>query len=174
MDYALEKRFKIFGIVSDIFPCNSHQPFLSNLNVHTIAKCRPHSNHGSGGAAMVSSRFAANAALDGCSITYRPVMRPIEEAEPVELVSYIMTGQTPRLSREAYDRLHADAECRAGPPPPLLHSRAAARRTSRPRGRPSPSRSGTGSSASARPAGSGGVCPCRSSPRPCRTPGSAR
>ena len=86
----------------------------------SITRTSPsHSNHGSGAAAMVSSRFAANAALDGCSITYRPVMRPIEEAEPVELVSYVMTGQTPRLSREAYDRLHADDECRAGTQPIL-------------------------------------------------------
>ena len=76
-------------------------------------------NHGSGGAAMVSSRFAANAALDGCSITYWPVIRPVGEAELVELASYVMTNQSPRLPKEAYDRLHADDECRAGTQPIL-------------------------------------------------------
>ena len=44
-------------------------------------------------------------------------MRPVDRAEPVELASYIMTNQTPRLPKEAYDRLRAGDECRPGTQP---------------------------------------------------------
>ena len=72
---------------------------------------------GTAGPALASSRYEAGAALEGCSITYHPVMRPVDKAEPVELASYVMTNQTPRLPKEAYDRLHAGDECRPGTQP---------------------------------------------------------
>ena len=72
---------------------------------------------GTAGPALAASRFEAGAIRTGCSITYQPVMRPVDEAEPVELASYWMTNQTPRLPREAFERLHAGDECRPGTQP---------------------------------------------------------
>ena len=72
---------------------------------------------GTAGPALASSRYQAGAAREGCSITYQPVMRPVDRAEPVELASYVMTNQTPRLPKEAYDRLRAGDECRPGTQP---------------------------------------------------------
>ena len=64
------------------------------------------------GPALASSRFEAGAVRENCSITYQPMMRPVDEAEPVELASYMMTNQKPHLPSEAYERLHASDECR--------------------------------------------------------------
>ena len=67
---------------------------------------------GTAGPALASSRFAAGAARMGCSITYQPVMKPVEQADRVELASYMMTNQTPRLPKRAYEWFRAGDECR--------------------------------------------------------------
>jgi hypothetical protein len=84
----------------------------------SIARTSPsHVSNSTAGPALSASRFASGAARTGCSLTYRPLMRPAEKADRVELASYVMTNQTPRLPRGAYDWLRAGDECRQATQP---------------------------------------------------------
>ncbi|MCV0382315.1 MAG: energy transducer TonB [Erythrobacter sp.] len=69
------------------------------------------------GSALAASRFALGERREDCSISYVPVAKRLEDTPVVELQSYMMTNQRPRLPEEGLRKVFAGDECRRATQP---------------------------------------------------------